>query len=389
MPRHLYSLDVARGIAALSVVLWHWSHFSDGGGSGVENASNEGPLYGLFFLFYERGALAVDFFFSLSGFVFFWLYRDRLLRREVGGWDFFLLRFSRLYPLHLLTLLVTAGLMFGHLRLTGEAFVYPHNDPYHFMLQLGMISHWGLQEGHSFNGPIWSVSIEVLLYASFFMLCRMRFTRLWQLAVAVVLGGVMKELLYTPLGRGLFSFFLGGICYHVIVNCQGLLARAAWRKALYGVTIAAWVFALGSTAFELGTRVAEGVPFLEARPVMAGKVIDKLAFYYGAGVLFPLTILSMVTLERERGGLGRRVSFIRHISYSSYLLHFPLQLVFVLFFTGMGWSFAFFETPLSLACFYAILIPASFASYYWFERPMQRLLRKQMLKRRPQITGEN
>ena len=71
MPRHLYSLDVARGIAALSVVLWHWSHFSDGGGSGVENASNEGPLYGLFFLFYERGALAVDFFFSLSGFVFF------------------------------------------------------------------------------------------------------------------------------------------------------------------------------------------------------------------------------------------------------------------------------------------------------------------------------
>ncbi|MAT47611.1 MAG: hypothetical protein CMO35_09315, partial [Verrucomicrobiaceae bacterium] len=189
-------------------------------------------------------------------------------------------------------------------------------------------------------------------------------------------------------GRGLFSFFLGGICYHVIVNCQGLLARAASRKALYGVTIAAWVFALGSTAFELGTRVAEGVPFLEERPVMAGKVIDKLAFYYGAGVLFPLTILSMVTLERERGGLGRRVSFIRHISYSSYLLHFPLQLVFVLFFTGMGWSFAFFENPLSLACFYAILIPASFASYYWFERPMQRFLRKRMLKRRPQITGE-
>ena len=48
-----------------------------------------------------------------------------------------------------------------------------------------------------------------------------------------------------------------------LVNCQGLLARAAWRKALYGVTIAAWVFALGSTAFELGTRVAEGVPFLQ------------------------------------------------------------------------------------------------------------------------------
>ena len=387
MPRHLYSLDVARGIAALSVVLWHWSHFPSTGGSGVETTGSEGPFYGLFFLFYERGALAVDFFFSLSGFVFFWLYRDRLLRREVGGWDFFVLRFSRLYPLHLLTLLVTAGLMCGHLHLAGEAFVYPHNDPYHFVLQLGMISHWGFQEGHSFNGPIWSVSIEVLLYASFFMLCRMRFARLWQLVAAVLLGGVMKELLYAPLGRGVFSFFLGGICYHILVNPRELLARATLRKVLYVLTVLAWLFALGSTAFELGTRGVERVPFLEARPVMAGKVIDKLAFYYGAGVLFPLTILSMVTLERERGGLGRRISFIGDISYSSYLLHFPLQLAFVLLFTVSGWSFAFFGNPLSLVLFYAVLIPLSLASYRWFERPMQRFLRRRMSRSNRQPGG--
>lgn len=387
MPRHLYSLDVARGIAALSVVLWHWSHFPSTGGSGVEPTCSEGPLYGLFFLFYERGALAVDFFFSLSGFVFFWLYRDRLLRREVGGWDFFVLRFSRLYPLHLLTLLITAGLMWGHFRLTGEAFIYPHNDLYHFGLQLGMISHWGLQEGHSFNGPIWSVSIEILLYALFFLLCRMRFTRLWQLVGAVVLGGLMKELLYPPLGRGIFSFFLGGVCYHILSSPGQLLARAGMRKFFYGATISAWLFALGSTAFELGTRGVEIVPFLEARPVLAGKVIDKLAFYYGAGVLFPLTILSMVTLERERGGLGRRFSFIGDISYSSYLLHFPLQLAFVLLFTVSGWSFAFFGNPLSLVLFYAALIPVSLASYRWFERPMQRFLRKRMSRRDRQPKG--
>ena len=26
-PSHLYALDFSRGIAALSVVLWHWQHF--------------------------------------------------------------------------------------------------------------------------------------------------------------------------------------------------------------------------------------------------------------------------------------------------------------------------------------------------------------------------
>ena len=27
LPNRLYNLDVARGIASLSVVLWHWQHF--------------------------------------------------------------------------------------------------------------------------------------------------------------------------------------------------------------------------------------------------------------------------------------------------------------------------------------------------------------------------
>ncbi len=27
LPKHLYSLDVLRGIAALAVVFWHWKHF--------------------------------------------------------------------------------------------------------------------------------------------------------------------------------------------------------------------------------------------------------------------------------------------------------------------------------------------------------------------------
>ena len=69
--RHLHSLDFARGVAALAVVLWHWQHFFfNGSVPGVFQREAQ-PFYSVLFLFYEKGWFAVDFFFALSGFVFF------------------------------------------------------------------------------------------------------------------------------------------------------------------------------------------------------------------------------------------------------------------------------------------------------------------------------
>src|SRR4030067_380382 len=99
-PRHFYSLDVTRGLAALSVVFWHWQNFFwDGNESGKIDLASA-PLYGLFFPFYDRGLLAVYYFFSISGFVFFWLYSERIRNRDISVWNFSVFRFLRLYPLH-------------------------------------------------------------------------------------------------------------------------------------------------------------------------------------------------------------------------------------------------------------------------------------------------
>lgn len=82
--RHLYSLDFARGVAALAVVLWHWQHFFfNGSVPGVFQREAQ-PFYSVLFLFYEKGWFAVDFFFALSGFVFFWLYADPIRQRSVS-----------------------------------------------------------------------------------------------------------------------------------------------------------------------------------------------------------------------------------------------------------------------------------------------------------------
>ena len=48
-PKHLYALDVSRGVAALSVVLWHWQHFAYKGNSLSQDFIRENqPLYETF-----------------------------------------------------------------------------------------------------------------------------------------------------------------------------------------------------------------------------------------------------------------------------------------------------------------------------------------------------
>ncbi|WP_217537852.1 acyltransferase family protein, partial [Stenotrophomonas sp. GbtcB23] len=103
IPARFHSLDVIRGVAALVVVVWHWQHFLLGGTGELAFRQTDQPFYAQLSMFYHWGWLAVDFFFSLSGFVFFWLYGEAVATRGVDGWRFFVARFSRLYPLHLVT----------------------------------------------------------------------------------------------------------------------------------------------------------------------------------------------------------------------------------------------------------------------------------------------
>lgn len=77
---------------------------------GISVAREHQPFYALLKPFSEYGWYGVQAFWSISGFIFFWRYRDSVALGQVGGWRFFVLRFSRLYPLHLATLLPAAFL---------------------------------------------------------------------------------------------------------------------------------------------------------------------------------------------------------------------------------------------------------------------------------------
>ena len=359
MPRErLYSLDALRGVAAIAVVFSHWPHFFYNGTERVAVELQALPLYALFASLYNNGWLGVDLFFCLSGFVFYWLYSGPVSSHAISGRDFFVLRFSRLYPLHFATLLAVALGQALMLRTTGSYFVYEHNDAYHFVLNVLFAPAWGFEDGYSFNAPVWSVSVEVLLYAAFFALCRLLPVRTAVLVAAAAAGLVLVAPGNLLIGRGITAFFIGGatcLAYQRIVaagRSQAVLRWLPWLAA------ALWLL----------------IPLC-----LAWLAASIQLRYLAALVLFPVTILTLALFETQRANLLRPVAFLGEVSYASYLLHFPLQLAAVGLVGALGVGREVFYSPWTLAAFIALLLAASFASHRLFEMPAQRALRKRGL----------
>jgi peptidoglycan/LPS O-acetylase OafA/YrhL len=226
---HLPSLTPLRGIAAIWVVLYHF---------GVLYFPNLQP--DRYTALLNKGYLAVDLFFMLSGFVMTHVYREvfasRVGRRSY--WTFLSARIARLYPLHLavLGLFVATGLAVS----TAE---YAAGGP------VSGIPIWGvrsvvalianlfmLQGLHastlSWNYAAWSISLEFMAYLVFpFVLMRVwRAGSRTQGSLALALFAVLVGLAWltrddfnqwdgpTTLLRCLPEFLLGTLLYRAYLS---------------------------------------------------------------------------------------------------------------------------------------------------------------------------
>ena len=108
----------------------------------------------------------------ISGYIFFWKYGSAIAKNEISFKKFAIWRFSRLYPLHFVTLILVAIMQFIFFKQNGVFFVYADNSIKDFVLQLFMANFWLPEPVHSFNGPIWSVSVEIIAYIVFFVSLR-------------------------------------------------------------------------------------------------------------------------------------------------------------------------------------------------------------------------
>ncbi len=373
----LYSLDVLRGIAALSVVFWHWQHFYKS--SSTAFIVEAQPLFYWFFPLYRNGDLAVDFFFLLSGFIFFWLYPKKIFEAKVSAKEFFVLRFSRLYPLHFVTLILVAVQQFSYWSLNTRYFIYQENNIFHFILNLLLISSLKLEKGLSFNAPIWSVSVEAFVYFLFFLISKNIRPNVFVVAAISLIGYFLIYPAYSPVGRGVGGFFLGGLVYSMYDAVIMSRSSKALSQFILLSTVLLWTIAIFLSANLLNPGLFPNFEILSSPPgvIYRPKILAAM-------ILFSLTVLSVAISEQKISGLFKKLSILGDISYSSYLLHFPLQLAFATVVSLNGISLDIFNSPVTLLMFLIILISISMMSYHYIEMPLQRYLRRLWLRSKPQ-----
>lgn len=365
---HFFWLDILRGAAALSVVLWHWQHFFFDGSwlQQPHTIDRTGyPLYTFLRPFYGQGWRAVELFFTLSGFIFFWLYSERIVQRSITFREYLLFRISRLYPLHLVTLAVVIVGQFLFFRSNKTFFIYDDYSPISFITNLTLTSSW-FSTSSSFNGPTWSVSVEMGLYVIFFLMIWLGLSRWWHAVIMVIAGWLLRGSNLDSMGIGIMSFFFGGITYYAFSQLEKNTSNAT----------------------KIATASAPLIICLFILTISRLNRDFSLPFYFFELGLFPAIILALAVGERLFGpGIGRQLHLLGDISYSSYLWHFPLQLAFVLVIEYLQWNRTVFYSPITLILFYILLLAISFLSFRHFELPAQKYLRRRF--QGPQKTSSN
>ena len=169
-----YGIEILRFFTSLSVLFYHYRHFfgpyNSTSNLNYPDISSTLPFYKFLNLIYDHGIFGVHVFYTISGFVFAYIYLQD--EEKIKAKEFFINRFARLYPLHFATLLLVLFLQTISYINFDSSQIIENNDAFHFILHLFFISSWGFENGHSFNAPIWSVSIEIAIYLIFFLLIK-------------------------------------------------------------------------------------------------------------------------------------------------------------------------------------------------------------------------
>jgi peptidoglycan/LPS O-acetylase OafA/YrhL len=338
--RRFVVLDFYRFVAALGVFIFHLK-LIDTGISPAWNGS-----YGLF----------VDMFFILSGFVISYSYPSDA--RGVAAYSRFMIRrIARIYPLHLLSLLIFVVLIGVGLERTARS------TPLDFLYNILLVQAWGVTDHLSFNSPSWSISAEFFCYLIFPLL--MLFARKVQ---PIVLAAIVAAL--------------------YLVLAHGHLPIWQERSQMYGANfdygmLRALPSFLNGILLAILFRMSH--PYRSKRMIIAGigmfgvsvLVLNVFAKPDLAILLFSCAILLTAVGEsafKQFPG-ARLLGRLGNTSYAIYMLHDAVLIaVFKPLWTWLGLRPDQFGLY-ALACCVVLTVIAD-RTYAYFENPARRLINR-------------
>ncbi|MEO6115302.1 MAG: acyltransferase [Pseudolysinimonas sp.] len=327
-------------------------------------------------------------FFMLSGLVLTWNY-DRLLGDRItraGLRTYVVARSARIYPLYLLTLLLTAAASIGSLHAIAATI---KNGT--FWLNVFALQTWSgdLTVAYSYNSPSWSIGVEFLLYALLPLLLfafrpiRRNLRALIMVAAAAVLVIVVLTAVLTAVGAA-------ALPHTDPLSAHRLLYRTPVTRVadfVVGISLAYILKLVPSAGLERFGRWAQVVGGIVVLVVMSIPAITFTAWSYDALMMVPWAFIFLGLVWAPRTVLARFLAtpvtvLLGESSYAFYLLH-----QFIVAFspragTGVVGLWITWAIALLLTGFLAVGV------HLLFEQPVRGLLRKWLDPHPPTRTSE-
>lgn len=286
------SLETFRGFAALMIAAIHFDVNSP--------IVNHNLAHGHF----------VHFFFTLSGFVIFYNYKDKL--NNLGLFKIFVIkRFLRLYPLHLFFLIIFLSIeifkyylkIYYDLDANNQAF---SKNNFSALVYNVFLIHTFLTE-YTFNTPSWSISAEFLTYI-FFALILMKSSKI----IYPIL--VLLIIFFIRVNDGIY-FGASHSGYKSLLDCI--------YGFYFGVIFCKIYFKVKKLSFYQKNKSSLSIIFIIISIISFNLLSKELQILFP--LIFGLTILFSCELDNETL-VGKILTFkffvyLGKISYSIYMSH--------------------------------------------------------------------
>lgn len=337
-PKDIRSLTSLRFFAALSIVIFHYTFE-------IESLSGTLP---------NRLYTGVDFFFILSGFILTHSYIRAIEDGTFSARDFYIKRFARIYPVHIVTLILSALTTAATLTFWGVGF--DSGDSWSCLTSsVFMLQAWGIHARPCFNNPSWSISAEWFAYLLFPLLAAWALKKRPQ--IVMLLSSIAIILLC------ILFLYIGKPFTHL--TAQGFIRIVP-------------DFVLGIGLYLFGRKY-------ELKNASAGKFYAVVGFMFlcfvlnipDAVIVLIYALVIYVAAELSRQGVntsleGARLVFWGEASYSLYMLHNVLweALPVPVMMRALDGS-KVFDTPFLAACAVALILTfiLSKYTYLYLEKP--------------------
>lgn len=356
--RHSYlELDALRGVAAICVMLYHFSPFLS--------------VHKLL----PSAYLAVDLFFVLSGFIIAHAYGARLLDEGMGFGRFVVVRLIRLYPLYILGAglglfyILVRNVLMPDEAIELQQLVTPLLLTVFFIPQLG--SSTALPGLYPFDLAAWSLFFELAINFIYAALCTLLtpYRQRWLIvvgAIGVIAAaasygsldvGMSQETLAGGGARVVLSFFVGIYLYDFYRRRQMQAPREAGRRRPRLMFELLLIGLIGSFMVH---------PTAALRPLY-----DVLCVFF----FFPMLIWFGARLPSPRL-LRPLYAEAGRLSYGIYILHTPLLLIAAGAYKALLHDDPIFSRPYSGLAFVAFTMLSVAIIVRVFDEPVRRWLGK-------------